>query len=224
MIINPVKYEYIELSSELEKYVYEHINENECKELLFKGYIKLALQIASNFTVIGYDKEDIESEAFVGLWIAVLKFNPELNIKFCTFAYRCIKTRLLNLLRKRNLDTTSLDASISEGEDEICLHDIIDGTVIDYLFKEETDLIKDACDKALNKEDKELVYLYYHKGLTVRQLGVMNNTNSTGISRKLKKAREKIVLYITTGKVIDKISNTMMVNAMDKFKEMMGED
>lgn len=227
MYTNKVSYEYIKLSKDLEDYIYKNLNERECKELLFKGHIKLAMKIANTFNIPNYTRDEIESEAFMGLWKAVLEFVPERGFKFSTFATRCVQNHLLKLLnsRKNDLLFLSLDMSITEdGDDDMMLYDALDGSHKDYIHNDVYIILRDAIENTLTKEEKNMVYLHYYRDISIRKISKIYNTHNTAISRKLNKVRNKLVLYIATGRVSKNVTNDMVFDYINDVRKLMREE
>lgn len=227
MYTNPVSYEYKKLSKELENHVYKNLDTDECKELLFKGYIRLAIKIANTFNIPNHTRDEVESEAFVGLWKAVLEFNPDRGFKFSTFATRCIQNHLLKLLnsRKNDLSFLSLDMSITEdGDDDMILYDALDGSRKDYVHDDNCIILRDAIENTLTKEERNMVYLHYYRDISIRKISKIYNTHNTAISRKLNKVRNKLVLYIATGRVSKNVTNDMAFDYINDVRKLMREE
>ena len=80
----------------------------------------------SGFFIMGAEREDVEQEARIGLWKAIMQFRPDRGqIDFRTFAIRvCVKRSVitaLNIARKRRMEPLnfgcSLDVKIATSED-----------------------------------------------------------------------------------------------------------
>lgn len=220
MYTDKVIYEYIELTKELEDYIYKNLNEREYKELLFKGHIKLAMKIANTFNIPNYTRDEIESEAFIGLWKAVLEFAPERGFKFSTFATRCIQNHLLTILnsKKNDLSFLSLDVCISEdSDDDTMLYNILGGSYKDYIHDDTRIMLREAIKNSLTKEEITLVYLHYYKDMSTRKIADIYNTHKAVISKKLGKIRSKLVLYIVTGKVFKNVTDKAAFEVINKL-------
>ncbi len=69
--------------------------EAEAFEELYLRYNKLINAFARSYFLVGGDEDDIKQEAMLGLVGAIMTFD-ESKGKFGTFAYMCIKSRVLN--------------------------------------------------------------------------------------------------------------------------------
>lgn len=54
----------------------------------------------------------LEQLSLIGLWKALLNFDPERKAKFTTYLYKCVRWQVLNHLRKKKDRTASLEGII----------------------------------------------------------------------------------------------------------------
>jgi RNA polymerase sporulation-specific sigma factor len=118
----------------MEKWREDLITDN--LNLVYFSYEKLP---KTPFTVTY--KDDLISEGNVGLCKAAIKYNPELDVAFSSFAISCIKNEMLMFIRRdknKISNTVSLDAPISDDEDLFLSDMISDKTEIDdkILYKQ----------------------------------------------------------------------------------------
>ena len=108
------------------------------KNELIEKNLRLVVYIAQKFENTGLLIDDLTSVGTIGLIKAVNFFKSEKNIKFATFASRCIENEILMFLRKnvKNKNEVSLDEPISTDRDgnELVLADVV-GTDIDSTYK-----------------------------------------------------------------------------------------
>jgi RNA polymerase sporulation-specific sigma factor len=74
---------------------------------LYTKHRPQARKIAHTFWIPGIERQDVEQEADIGLWIAARKWDPEGGASFKSFAELVIRRRL----------STLLSASLREGRD-----------------------------------------------------------------------------------------------------------
>ena len=72
-----------------------------CFEEIYKRYVKLINAFSRSYYLIGGDEDDVRQEASLGLMQAILDYEDGKN-KFSTFAYLCMKRRVLNAIRQAN--------------------------------------------------------------------------------------------------------------------------
>lgn len=50
----------------------------------------------------GADRDDLEQEALIGLWLAARDYRPELGLPFRRFARMCVRRRMVDALKRHN--------------------------------------------------------------------------------------------------------------------------
>lgn len=92
---------------------------------LITSNMKLVWHFAHKFEptakLLGYDLEDIAQEGMIGLVKAANSFDGKREIKFSTFAARCIQNEIILSLRKRqkwfnHFRTVSIETRLTEDE------------------------------------------------------------------------------------------------------------
>ena len=109
--------------------------------------LRLVIYIAKKFESSAVSVEDLTSIGSLGLIKAVNSFKPSKNIKFATYASRCVENEILMFLRKqsnRNIDI-SIDDALSVDSDGNELN------LIDVLYTDEYEVGKDM-EKESEKE------------------------------------------------------------------------
>ncbi len=114
-----------------EKAIFEGLKRGDsgCRELLIVHNLRLVVYLSKKFDQTGSNLEDLISIGTIGLIKAVGSFDPEKNIKFATYATRCIENEILMYLRKntnRRLET-SIDEALNIDADgnELLLSDVL---------------------------------------------------------------------------------------------------
>lgn len=154
--------------------------------------------------------DDLMSDGLLGLLLAIQNFKPDMGAKFSTYAFYRIKGSMFDSLRRAPLLTVPRDHFVRERaqkivEEERCegeeesvgellpivfgIGEEVESTVADNgqtplqaLIAVETEsLIRTALDQ-LSKTEREVMYLRYVEGLTLRQ-----------IARKLKISRQTVL-------------------------------
>ncbi len=103
------------LTSEEERVVFAGLKsgDNASRDLLIVHNLRLVVYISKKFDQSGNIIEDLISIGTIGLIKAVGSFNPDKNIKFATYATRCIENEILMYLRK--IGNKKLETSIDEA-------------------------------------------------------------------------------------------------------------
>lgn len=193
------------LSKEVENKIMDELRQGieDNKELLITHNLRLVVYIAKKFESKTTTTEDLVSIGTIGLMKAVKTFNPDKNIKFATYASRCIENEILMHLRKVNNMKVemSFDEPLSVDWDgnELTLRDVL-GTEPDDIFEpiEYTDekrlLLKIVND--LPEKEKNLMIMRFglngNTAMTQKQLANSLGISQSYISRLEKKILEKI--------------------------------
>lgn len=135
------------LTAEEEAEVFRGLENKDKKaaEKLIVHNLRLVVYIAKKFEGTAVPLDDLTSIGTMGLIKAVNSFIPSKNIKFATYASRCIENEILMYLRKRsnrNIDV-SMDEALSTDSDgnELNLIDVLytDGSLVSENMEAESD-------------------------------------------------------------------------------------
>ena len=188
------------LSCEEEKDVMERLclGEDDAKEPLIVHNLRLVVYIAKKFENTGVNIEDLISIGTIGLIKAVNTFSPQRNIKFATYASRCIENEILMFLRKAS--TRKNEISIEEplntdwDGNELLLCDVLgsDADIINRDIEQELEcnLLLEAVSK-LNTRESMIMELRFglngNKEHTQKQVADLLGISQSYISRLEKK-------------------------------------
>jgi len=201
------------LTEEEESVIFNGLEEGDksAKEKMIVHNLRLVIYIAKKFENSIVNIEDLTSIGTMGLIKAVNSFKPSKNIKFATYASRCVENEILMYLRKqsnKNIDI-SIDDALSVDSDGNELN------LIDILYTDEYEVsrnIEEECEKqilwqsihTLPKREKDIILMRF--GLngvpekTQKEVADEIGISQSYISRlekrifkKLKKQIEKIV-------------------------------
>lgn len=178
--------------------------------MLIVHNLRLVVYIAKKFENTGVPVDDLSSIGTMGLIKAVRSFAPSKNIKFATYASRCVENEILMYLRKRsnkNIDI-SMDEALSTDSDgnELNLIDVLytDENEISKNMELESDkkIIWQSLDR-LNSREREIMIMRFgldgKREKTQKEVADIIGISQSYISRlekrilkKLKKEIEKI--------------------------------
>lgn len=117
------------LSEKEEKEALRNLSSPTVKSMFIERNLRLASYIAQRFMDTGIDMEDLIATGAIGLIKAVNTFDVDRNIKFSTYASRCIRNEILMSLRKNSniRDEVSIDEPIRIDGDgqELLLSDTL---------------------------------------------------------------------------------------------------
>ena len=185
--------------------------ETEAREKMIVHNLRLVIYIAKKFENSTANIEDLTSIGSLGLIKAVNSFKPSKNIKFATYASRCIENEILMYLRKqsnKNIDISIDDAlSIDSDGNELNLIDVLyteEYTAGNEIEQESERQILWESINSLESREKEIILMRF--GLngvpekTQKEVADKIGISQSYISRlekrifkKLKKEIEKVI-------------------------------
>ena len=203
------------------------------REKLINHNIRLVMRIViSKLNMC--DKEELFSIGLIGLINAVDTYDLSKEVKFSTYAFKCIENEILMFLRKnkKNTNNVSLDELIFNTEDSgnFKLGDILEDKDSDFIKKFEEDedrlVLKQIIDE-LSPQEKELIAITYGfdcKPMCQREIAQKLNISQPGVSKRLTRIYKKIKTKLTSRglietpreKVSPKVQSEIMVPTDDK--------
>lgn len=175
----------------------------EYREKIILNYMKLVPYIVVNRFNDKYDDDYIE-EGYIGLIRAVDTYDCDKNIKFITYASRCIKNQILMYIRKlskHNKVQSIYDARVtSEDGNDITIEDsLFDDSydiLNDYLIKEKKIEVQRLL-SVLDKKELMIVKLYYGFDgimLTQKEISTLLGISQSYLSRLIRKIEAKLLV------------------------------
>lgn len=201
------------LSNEEEKEIMQRLSngDEEAREPLIVHNLRLVVYIAKKFENTNVNIEDLISIGTIGLIKAVNTFSTDRNIKFATYASRCIENEILMFLRKasQRKNEVSIEEPLNTDYDgnELLLCDVLgsDADIINRDIEQELEcnLLLEAVSK-LNTREEMIMELRFglngHKEHTQKQVADLMGISQSYISRlekkiirRLKSDLEKVV-------------------------------
>ncbi len=188
--------------SQLKDYFLKYKNGDlKARNEIIKHNLRFVIHIVEKrFKNIDLDKEELVSIGTVGLIKAVDTYDVLKNIKFATYAGRCIENEILMFLRVNNkhLNNISLEEPLGDN-DKLTLADTLEDKQInielDYEAKDELNYYQKILSKALSlldsRERQIINYYYYHK-MTQSQIADKLNLSQSYLSRIKKNVIKKL--------------------------------
>ena len=158
------------LTQEEEIKVFEGLEtgDKQAREKMIVHNLRLVIYIAKKFESSAVSIDDLTSIGSLGLIKAVNSFLPSRNIKFATYASRCVENEILMYLRKqsnRSVDISIDDALSVDGDgNELNLIDILytDEYEVSRNIEEESEkqILRKSVD-ALSPREREIVLMRF---------------------------------------------------------------
>ncbi len=193
------------LSQNEEKEVMEKLTsgDEKAKELLIVHNLRLVVYIAKKFENTNVNIDDLISIGTIGLIKAVNTFSPDRNIKFATYASRCIENEILMYLRKASVrkNEISIEEPLNTDWDgnELLLCDVLgsDADIINRDIEQELEcnLLLEAVSR-LNTREAMIMELRFglngNKEHTQKQVADLLGISQSYISRLEKKIIKRL--------------------------------
>lgn len=180
----------------------------EAEEELASRYIRLPRSVArqSELFLPGAEHEDLIQEGTIGLIYAIRTFDDENEASFTTYAYGCIKNRLLSAVkaavRQKN---RVMNESVSLNEimdasyaDEIAADDIYSDPELLVLSKESLAEIEKQISSLLSENDNTVLRLYL-EGHSYREIAAQLGKDIKFTDNAVQRIRKKLRRAIDSG-------------------------
>ena len=173
-------------------------NNEDAFSVLTKRYTEAAQIIASSFTDTGIEKADLIQEAMLAFVAAVYSYSGEKNCSFRTYASRCMRNRIISVLRSLSSKKRVpyyLTVSIEENPDLISAPSPEEG----FTSEDSAEYINTVIAKSLTEREKKVFTLFltgYSYEEIADRLGVTLKAVDSTLQRARKKLREKLSSYI----------------------------
>ena len=167
---------------------------------------RLNYHIAKKFLNSGEDIEDLASISRIGMINAIKSFDPNKEIKFATYATRCMTNEILMSFRreKKHKNNVSLEQPLFyDGEgNELKLEDLVESGAPDaidlYIEREEISRVRQSVEQ-LEGRDKVIIEEMYFKGKTQKEVAQLLGISQSYVSRVEKRLLKKLkVIYNKT--------------------------
>ncbi len=174
-------------------------------EDLFVRYKDFVRARTHSYFLIGADRDDLIQEGMIGLYKAVLDYDPARDASFRSFADICVRRQILTAVRNANRlkhyplnSSISLNSTIQEDgeEQEYTLMDVLaDNRIVDpqmiLVSAEEKHRIESQIVDTLSSLEKQVLDLYV-EGLDYQQIARVLERPPKSIDNALQRARHKV--------------------------------
>lgn len=187
------------LSKQEEEALLKNFTE-QSRRMLQERNLRLVLYIAKKFSNTSYSIDDLFATGCIGLLKATNTFNCEKNIKFATYASRCIENEILMSLRHekkwdKDISLTQPLATDLDGN-ELLAEDICEDSKSNLAFEslEFREMLSQVLTWSFCYFDqrKALILCYTMSGKKQREIGKFLNISQSYVSRLQKKIRSEL--------------------------------
>ncbi len=190
--------------------------DNDSKQKIILHNLRLVSYITNWFISTNLDQNDLFQEGVIGLIKSVDKFDISKNIKFSSFARRCIKNEILMYIRrsKKHIFTSTTN------EIEIIDYKNSEDDWVNNISKDyEKNMINDSLNH-LSEREKEVVKKSYgieFDKITQKKIAEELAISRSYVSRIVTKSKEKMKHYIETEYKNFEVENYSSVEFQKKY-------
>lgn len=163
----------------------------------------LVYYIAHSFqNSTGLEYDDLVQEGMVGLVKAARTFDESRGFLFSTYAGNCIQKEILAYMKRQRKHKR--DISINQdirGTDGAPMEEILGYSQKEYENVWKRDLLE-RCIRSLNQSQREIVLLYYGKGLKQKEIAKQLGISQGQVCRIIKRCLEKMRKILGGGRRI----------------------
>lgn len=171
---------------------------------LVENNVKLVYYLVRKSFLENGDYDELISTGFIGLVKAAKTFDEDKQIKFATYASKCIVNEILMFLRKRDrlrkngIICLSMEANFQVSEEKANHRHsplnfqtlLADDTDIEAEYIERTSLQQAL--ESLNARDRELLEMNYMRNMGQREIASYYGISQSYVSRKLVRAIKEL--------------------------------
>lgn len=161
------------------------------QEILIYRYTKQVRAMARSLFLAGADYEDLVQEGMIGLLAAIKTYDPSRDVKFQTYAVRCVKNKMLSAVRfttraKRNNGLVFVSLNEAELSEEAC-SDPEDMFITRERWNEISEMLK----VELSKLENQIITLYLD-GLSYRDISETTSRDYKSVDNAIQRIRRKL--------------------------------
>jgi RNA polymerase sigma factor (sigma-70 family) len=154
--------------------------------LLVQRYQSYVFTLVHRFTDNREDAEEISQDVFVKAYRSLADFRGE--AKFSTWLYTIVRTSCITFLRKKRLDTTSLD----NERTSIQLENRESGFKANIIEQKSRHAMVNAAIRMLSPDDSQILTLFYKGEQSLEEIGKVMGLGPNTIKVKLHRARNRL--------------------------------
>ena len=173
-------------------------------DVLMERYKELVRGKARTYFLIGADRDDVVQEGMIGLYKAIMDFQPDRESSFKTFAQLCIVRQILSAIRVSSRlkhlplnDYVSLNRAVNDedGKESTMMELLPDPNSLTpeeiLTGWEERQRLNERIDKLLSPMEKKVLQLFLD-GLDYTQIAEKMDKKPKSIDNALQRVKQKI--------------------------------
>lgn len=172
--------------------------DQDAAEHLLQLYRPLVLGVARHFFLPGSEPEDVQQIGMIGLWKAILRYNPTRCASFAAFARLCIRRQILSALKRATHPSVPTVAFPEPSEQCRNWHEwVYDPTpsLLEQLMEQdEVDSARDALLSCLSPLESR-VFALYGSGQTYREIAQQVGCSPKAVDNALMRIKRKAMRF-----------------------------
>jgi RNA polymerase sigma-70 factor (ECF subfamily) len=153
---------------------------------LVQKYQQYVFTLVLRFTDNREDAEEISQDIFVKAYRSLADFRGD--SKFSTWLYTIVRTSCITFLRKKKLDTTSIDNERTLTQ----LENRESGFNANTIEQKSKHAMVNAAIRLLSPDDSQLITLFYKGEQTLEEIGCIMGLEPNTVKVKLHRARHRL--------------------------------
>lgn len=173
------------------------------EDTLYARYKQIVRSKARTYFLIGADREDIIQEGMIGLYKAVLDYQPDRQASFRSFAELCITRQIISAIksatRKKHMPLNtyiSFNRSVFDGDNERPLIDVLTSTRMTdpeevLIGRENYAAVADSIEHSLSKLEHSALGLYLY-GYSYQQIADALQVTTKSVDNAIQRVKKKL--------------------------------
>jgi len=154
--------------------------------MLVQRYQNFVFTLVLRFTDVREDAEEVSQDVFVKAYRSLADFRGE--SKFSTWLYTVVRTSCITFLRKKKLDTTSID----NERTLIQLENRESGFKANAIEQKSRHAMVNEAIRLLSPDDAQLITLFYQGEQSLEEIGKIMKLDPNTVKVKLHRARHRL--------------------------------
>lgn len=177
--------------------------DQEAERELYERYKQTVRSRARTYFLIGADHEDLVQEGMIGLYRAVLEYDPEKAASFHTFADLCITRQILTAIKRASRKKhgplnsyVSLNRPVFEKESEVTLLDMVQNLRVSdpeeqYIGQENCEQLLCIIREQLSDLERRVLGLYL-EGRSYQEIAELLHKTPKAIDNAIQRVKRKL--------------------------------
>lgn len=177
--------------------------DQEAERELYERYKQTVRSRARTYFLIGADHEDLVQEGMIGLYRAVLEYDPEKAASFHSFADLCITRQILTAIKRASRKKhgplnsyVSLNRPVFEKESEVTLLDMVQNLRVSdpeeqYIGQENCEQLLCIIREQLSDLERRVLGLYL-EGRSYQEIAELLHKTPKAIDNAIQRVKRKL--------------------------------